>query len=102
MEMLDLRKFKAMIISYGTNSPFVKQMLKSRSTYSRIILYDWKNWSQQYQNLVLNCSHACGKMELGQLNSEVGLEVLKFPKINFFEKGIMLMNKGSLYIMTAP
>lgn len=43
-----------------------------------------------------------GKMRLRPLNNGVGLEVLKFPKINFLEKVIMLIYKDNLYMMTTP
>ena len=42
MEMLNLRRFKEVIVSYGMHSPFVKQMLNSWSTSNRIIPQDWR------------------------------------------------------------
>ena len=41
-EMLDFRRFKEVIISYGTNSPLVKQMLNSWSTSKWIVPQDQK------------------------------------------------------------
>lgn len=43
MQMLDLRKFKEVIISYGTYSPFVENMLNLWSTCNRIISQDCKD-----------------------------------------------------------
>lgn len=37
-EMIDLRHFKESMISYGINSPFVKQTLNSWATQNRINL----------------------------------------------------------------
>ena len=41
--MLDLRRFKETMVSYGMHSPFMKQMLHSCSTYNRIIPRYWRN-----------------------------------------------------------
>ena len=41
MEMLGLRRFKKAIVSYGTHSPFVRQMLNLWSVCNRIIPEDW-------------------------------------------------------------
>ena len=43
VEILDLRRFKAAVTSYGINSPYVKQMLNSWATQNRIIPQDWKD-----------------------------------------------------------
>ena len=43
VEMLDSRRFKEAIISYGMNSPFVKQMLNPWSPCNRIIPQDWRD-----------------------------------------------------------
>ena len=40
--MLYLRRFKEVIVSYGTHSPFVKQMLNLWSICNTIIPKDWK------------------------------------------------------------
>ena len=39
--MLDLRRFKDAIVSYGIHLPFVKQMLNSWLVCNRIIPKDW-------------------------------------------------------------
>ena len=39
--MLDLRRFKEAIVSYGMHSPFVKQMLNWWSVCNKIIPKDW-------------------------------------------------------------
>ncbi|XP_052593228.1 torsin-1A-interacting protein 1 isoform X3 [Peromyscus californicus insignis] len=46
IEMLDLRRFKEAIVSYGMHSPYVKQMLNSWSTYNRIVPQDWRELAQ--------------------------------------------------------
>lgn len=39
--MLDLKTFKEAIVSYVLHSPFVRKMLNSWATQSRIIPKDW-------------------------------------------------------------
>lgn len=39
--ILDLGKFKEMIVSFGMHSPFVKQMLGIWSVCNRVISIDW-------------------------------------------------------------
>lgn len=46
IEMLDLKRFKEAIVSYGMHSPYVKQMLNSWSTYNRIVPQDWRDLAQ--------------------------------------------------------
>ncbi|XP_052568117.1 endogenous retrovirus group K member 10 Gag polyprotein-like [Peromyscus californicus insignis] len=46
IEMLDLRRFKEAIVSYGMHSPYVKQMLNSWSAYNRIVPQDWWELAQ--------------------------------------------------------
>ena len=41
MPMLDLRRFKEAIVSYGMLLPFVKQILNLWSVCNRIIPKDW-------------------------------------------------------------
>lgn len=41
-------------------------------------------------------------MGLGPLNNEVGLEVMKFPKISFSKRVIMVMYKDSLGMVNTP
>lgn len=41
-------------------------------------------------------------MRLGPLNNEVGLEVMKFPKISFSKRVIMVMYKDSLGMVNTP
>ena len=41
MPMLDLRRVKEAIVSYGMHSPFVKQMLNLWSVCNRIITKHW-------------------------------------------------------------
>ena len=41
MEMLNLRKFKKVIVSYGMYSSFVRQRLNSWSVFERTIPKDW-------------------------------------------------------------
>ena len=43
IEMSNLKRFKEMVISYGIDSTFVKQMLNSWITWNRIIPQDWKD-----------------------------------------------------------
>ena len=52
-------------------------MLNLWATINRIVLKVWEDLVKQYWNLILNYSRGSeGKMRLGQLNNEVGLEVL--------------------------
>ena len=41
--MLDLRRLKEAIVSYGMHSSFVRQMLKSWTTKNRTVPQDWKD-----------------------------------------------------------
>ena len=43
VEMLDLRRFKKVVVSYSMHSPSVQQMLKSWPTCNRIIPQDWRD-----------------------------------------------------------
>ena len=43
IEIIDLRRFKEEIISYGMHAPYVKQILNSWATQNRVILQDWKD-----------------------------------------------------------
>lgn len=43
VEMLDLRRFKEAIVSYGMHLPFKKWMLNLRATRNRILPQDWKD-----------------------------------------------------------
>ncbi|XP_052610186.1 oxidized purine nucleoside triphosphate hydrolase isoform X1 [Peromyscus californicus insignis] len=46
VKMLDLRRFKEAIASYGMHSPYVKQMLNTWSTCNRILPKDWRDLAQ--------------------------------------------------------
>lgn len=85
MQVLDLR-FKEAMVTFGMHSLFVRQMLNS--------------WPTGYSTKLERLGYSrgpCGKMRLGPLNNEVGLQVLKFPKTKFLERAIMLMYK-TIYI----
>ena len=43
VKMLDLRRFKEVIVSYGMYSPFAEKMLNLWSTCNRIISQNWKD-----------------------------------------------------------
>lgn len=43
LEVLDLRRFKEDVVSYGMHSPFVKWILNSWATQNRIIPQEWKD-----------------------------------------------------------
>ena len=43
VDMLNLNRFKETVVSYGMNSPFVRQMLNSWSTRNRSIPQNWKD-----------------------------------------------------------
>ena len=42
-EMLDMRRFRKVVVSYVIYSPLVKQMLNSWTTWNRIISQDWRH-----------------------------------------------------------
>lgn len=90
--MLDLKKFKETIVSYGMRSPFVKQMPNSWFTQNRIIPQDWKDLA----TAVLEAGPQLhrepgGEMKLWPLSNMVGLEVVRFPKIKSSVRTITLM-----------
>lgn len=69
MKMLDLRRFKDVIVSYGICSAFVKQMLNSWLICNKIISQDQL---QQSWSPVLNYNGEPGrKMKLRPLNNKV-------------------------------
>lgn len=43
IDILDLKRFKGAVFSYGSHSPYVHQMLNSWATKDRIILQDCKD-----------------------------------------------------------
>ena len=46
MDVLDLRKFKESVTSFGMHSTFVKQILTSWAIKNRIIPQDWKDMAR--------------------------------------------------------
>lgn len=82
VEMLHLRIFKEIIVSYGMHLPFVKQMLNMWSAWNRIISKDRETWSNLSWSLLLNYSVRPGrKMRIKPLKNKIGLEVRKSPWI---------------------
>ena len=79
--MLDLRRFKESIVSYGMHSPFVKQMLNIWSVCKRIILkflfefvkdvldpipqIQWSTWLREESNIIEQWSKPRG-IEISQ------------------------------------
>ena len=79
--MLDLRRFKESIVSYGMHSPFVKQTLNIWSVCNRIILKDlfelvnnvldpipqiqWSTWLREASNIIEQWSKPRG-IEISQ------------------------------------
>lgn len=43
IDVLDLRRLKEAVISYGMHSPLVNRILKSWATQNRFIPQDWKD-----------------------------------------------------------
>lgn len=53
IDILDLKRFKGAVFSYGSHSPYVHQMLNSWATKTELSSKTAKIWQQQYWNLIL-------------------------------------------------
>lgn len=53
LEISYFKRFKKMVILYGTHLPYAKQILNSWATQNRILPNSLKDYQEQYWKLVL-------------------------------------------------